>query len=247
MLKFGIGFVPILGAGIDCATAAVNLITNSEVDLLQAELGCIGMSIDAITLLAARPETTVATRGVLGTLRALNIISRNARGAMTRVGLLLVERFRSKGMNALEFVTELFRSQYLTRFFFEGGEQAARNLDELAERWLTACGISPRSLLLLETNALPLCGTQAHKFLRLFSEASDALTKGFGYGAADVVQVATEWYGKYVAKRFDPLETMQEIQNLGKAADNALVTSGTITKWISPEGILYGADRQHGT
>jgi hypothetical protein len=235
---FGLGFVPYLGGAIDCGRGIVNLFTGAEVDLLASEIGCIGMSLDAIATLSLRPETLVATRGVLGTLRVVNELSRAWRGAITRLGKLLLERFINGAMTAGQLIDELIGSKFMTRVWLEGGESATRKLEDLSAEMLEGCGLPlPRAKLVML--AAPLCGADAFKFLRLMNTASDALAQGFGLIADDAVKTALRWQSKYKAKNIDPVNAIQEIENLGKAADRTLIASGVRTPWNSPIGLEY--------
>jgi hypothetical protein len=238
---FGLGFVPFAGGAIDCGKGYISFFSGAEVDLVATEIGCVGMTLDAITVLSLRPETLVATRGVLGTLRAFNQLSRAWRGAITRIAKELLERFLNKAMTASELIDELFKSKFMVRAFVEGGQGTARKLEDLGAEMLESCGIPlPRAKLILQAGTpSPLCGPQAFKFLRLMSVASDAIAQGFGKTVDDAVTSALEWQARYKAKSIDPIDAIQEIENLGKAADKSLVANGVRTPWTTPVGLEY--------
>jgi hypothetical protein len=134
---FGLGFVPILGGAIDCAKGAVNLITNSDVDLVETELGCAGMSFDAlssavaIATLCGNCATYAIVKPVLIAARWANKISQSVKGALTRA----FKNFLKK-LTPTTFVTffdDLKELGFLSKMFTAGDTAALKSSDNLIE------------------------------------------------------------------------------------------------------------------
>jgi len=157
-LEFSIGFLPVIGPGIDCAKAAVQLLANQEVNLLIAEIGCIGMSFDAIAAASAVVSggATLPT-GASGYLiiRAMKIaanVSHSAGGFLSRTFKIIIEKFMNGVINVTEFMTavrDVFG--WTPRVLEPGGETVARNLETAAAAFAVKCTLGTQSLNLTDT------------------------------------------------------------------------------------------------
>ncbi len=258
-----LGLLPMVSGAIDCGKGAYALIANTEVDLLETEIGCVGMSLDAVITAAAIADACATCPGYLANksimifLKTVNRISKVAGGYLSRGILALFEKFRNGLISAGEFVARVQEFGFLKQLFEEGGEAGVNKAENFLKDILERCASGVRSIRI--TTRAVACDVDAAKFLELLNKAGSAISKAFpGMTLTEALLLCERWLGRYyqneaairaaygVTGNFDEW-VLKQLENFGKAADRALVAGGTKTEWISPAGIKYGIDRQHGT
>jgi hypothetical protein len=129
--QFGLGMIPVLGGAIDCGKGYVNFFTGAEVDLIETELGCAGMTLDAVMTASAIASgcTTcpayLANKAIMTALKSVNRISKAVDGWMSKAIRGLLEKFLSRGIGyATEFIERIGNLKFL------------KELDETGERVL---------------------------------------------------------------------------------------------------------------
>ncbi len=239
---FALGFVPILGGAIDCAKGALALITNNEVDLVDAEMGCIGMSIDAVLLASAQVPEEASVRGIMGTLRLINKASHAVEGAITRALGTLFEKFFSRGIKAsVDYLLDLS----FLKAVFERSKTTFENFDRLIAKLTKRCLGTRSNSRSIETRA-SACEELEQGILRgLTSDARKELQKAFvGYSDDEICQIINEFGDMYIersAKSAD--EITEQLRRLGKSVQGSSAPSDF---WESPIGLKFGNDPDYG-
>ncbi len=153
--QFALGFVPVLGGAIDCSKGVYALITQSDFDLVEVELGCVGMSVDAIMTAAAIADacTTcpayLANKAIMIALKRINQISKAVEGWMTKALLGLLERFRERGVfYAKEFIDRIGNLKFLKEMDDAGEKVLLEKTDNIVGDLVKACTIGPRSRII---------------------------------------------------------------------------------------------------
>ncbi len=129
--QFGLGMIPVLGGAIDCGKGYVNFFTGAEVDLVETELGCAGMTLDAVMTAAAIVNCVIncpvyaTNKAIMTALKSVNRISKAVDGWMSKAIKGLLEKFLSRGIGyATEFIERIGNLKFL------------KELDETGERVL---------------------------------------------------------------------------------------------------------------
>ncbi len=142
-----LGLLPMVSGAIDCGKGAYALIANTEVDLLETEIGCVGMSLDAVMTAAAIADACATCPGYLANksimifLKTVNRISTAAGGYLSRGILALFEKFRNGLISASEFIAKIGEFSGLKALFENGGEAALRDAEDVMGK-LLALGCS---------------------------------------------------------------------------------------------------------
>jgi hypothetical protein len=174
--QFALGFVPVLGGAIDCAKGAYALITQSDFDLVEVELGCVGMSVDAIMTAANIADGCVgctaylANKAIMIALKRINQISKAVEGWMTKAFLGLLERFRERGVfYAKEFIDRIGNLKFLKEMDDAGETVLLEKSDDIVGDLVKACTIGPRSRIITTRGSPDECLPQ--DAINLFAKA----------------------------------------------------------------------------
>ena len=131
--QFGLGMIPVLGGAIDCGKGYVNFFTGTEVDLVETEIGCIGMTFDALsgavalaTACGSCPQYAII-KSVLVASRWANRISQSVRGAITRALGKVLRKFTPTTLIAL--FNDLKELDFLAKFFVTSDTRIVRQVD----------------------------------------------------------------------------------------------------------------------
>jgi hypothetical protein len=260
--QFGLGFVPILGGAIDCGKGTYQAISGGAVDLVEAELGCLGMTVDALSpvLVAINAPTGVTTavvfKPIIVALKALNTISRNFRGGIRTALLNIIEDYFTRADDFALLIKRLATLKYSADLwfegFFDGGVARARefseSLDTLAGKVMSSVGcpirrsrirIAPQSV---NECLLDVWGIFNENILNAFSKGIDGNTIPTGFVTKNAKKRAVDFvnrnYDMYLNEGFDPNSARQELLNF---VEGIKVPDGTrsTTTWISPKGLKY--------
>jgi hypothetical protein len=205
--QFALGFVPILGGAIDCAKGAYALINQSDFDLVEVELGCVGMSVDAIMTAASIADgcTTcpgyLANKAIMIALKRINQISKAVAGWMTKAFLGLLERFRERGVfYAKEFIDRIGNLKFLKEMDEAGETVLLEKSDNIVGNLVKACTIGPRSRIISTRGNPDEC--LPHEALDIFAKAGQRAKSVIS--EQDFVNLTSEVSGIPGLRRVDP-------------------------------------------
>jgi hypothetical protein len=130
---FSLGFVPVLGGAIDCARGYYNFFTSQDVDLLETEMGCVGMSLDAVMVAGgivsacATCPAYLANKAIIISLKTMNRISKTLDGATRTALKKMFERLRNAPIlrypeEAKKLITRVENAKFAKGVIDEGGE-----------------------------------------------------------------------------------------------------------------------------
>ncbi len=216
--QFALGFVPILGGAIDCGKGAYALIAQTDVDLVETELGCLGMSVDAIMTAAAIADACTTCPAYLGNkaimiaLKRVNQISRIAEGVLSKTIKYVVEKMiQVPILKIFEYSKGFIKQLDHLKFYknaLDAGEVVARSADNVLIDVFETCvkGLTPRSIRSTKAKKCDpdeiaeLTGTLAN---RVFDSSSDVYSNF--QGNADLIIKKFDASFKGLTGAFEPL------------------------------------------
>ncbi len=185
-VEFAIGMVPIVGTGIDCVKGAFHLATNQDVDLFETELGCIGMSFDALVTaatLAGQLQVTVSypiLKPIMFAMKVVNRASIRFSGAARTALIKTVERLglarsiTAYRNEATKLITRISNAKFTKGVIDESGENAGgKALDDTAKEILESCKL-PFSRQGVQPLAVQ-CGLNADDYWDLVNQTGNSL------------------------------------------------------------------------
>ncbi len=195
-IEFAIGMIPIVGTGIDCVKGAFHLATNQDVDLFETELGCIGMSFDALVTaatLAGQLQVTATypiLKPVMFAMKQVNLVSIRFSGAARTALIKTVERLglaRSIAAyrdEAVKLMTRISNAKFTKGVIDEGVETGGKKLDDTMKDILESCGL-PFSRQGVRPLAVQ-CGLNADDYWDLTNKAGNSMEEALRNIDADL-------------------------------------------------------------